>query len=299
MKIAKGPKVSVIMPVYNAGNFLVEAIESILNQTYRNFEFIIVDDASIDNSWEIVQKYQEKFPKLIKAYRLTRNTNLAGNGAVNKVLSKAKGEYLARMDADDISLPTRLEEEIKFLEKNPKVILVGTQANIIDKNGKIIGQKIYPLNHNKIYKKYAVIHPIVHPSVMIKRSMLPNKNKLYELRFGVNDDYYTFFRLLNYGQFANLSEKLLNYRVHDKNASFQNLKEKYNNICQIRRAAVEELGYQISFSSRLMVLFQDLTVGLIPEKLLKPIYFIVRGIKVKGSSETVSPEVSFNLAKSL
>lgn len=94
------------MPVYNAGSFLVEAIESILNQTYKNYEFIIVDDGSTDNSWEIIERYKSKYPRLIKTYRLTKNTNADGNGAVNAVLPYAKGEYIARMDADDCAHPS-------------------------------------------------------------------------------------------------------------------------------------------------------------------------------------------------
>jgi len=274
----KKPRVSVLMPVWNAGDFLVEAIESILKQTYKDFEFLIVDDASTDDSWQIIQKYQKKHPKLIRAFRLKKNTNAAGNGAINKILKYAKGEYLARMDADDVAWPERLAKQVEFLENNPDVILVGSQARVINKEGKIIGKKVYPTDDKKIKEKYAIIHPIIHPTCMIRRSMLPDKNKLYRLRFGVNDDYFTFFSLQKYGKFANLPEFLLDYRVHGKNASLQNLKEKYAVVSAIRKVAVDKLGYKISPVNRLIIFCQDFIVNLIPEKFLTSIYLTFRGI---------------------
>lgn len=277
------PLVSVIMPVYNAGEFLVEAIESIVNQTYPNFEFLIVDDRSTDNSREVIRKYQKKYPKLIKAYFLRKNINSAGNGAVNAVLKYAKGEYIARMDADDISYPRRIEEQVKFLEKNKDIILVGTQALVIDGNGKIIGRKLFPLSHKEIYKKYAVVHPIIHPSCMIRRSALEDKNRLYELKGGVNDDYFTFLKLLQRGKFANLPEILLKYRVHGKNTSLRKLKEKYFMISQIRKTAVKNFGYKISFKNKVIVALQDFVIALLPENILERFYFLTKGIKAENA----------------
>lgn len=279
-KISK-PLVSVIMPVYNAGGFLVEAIESILKQTYTNFEFLIVDDGSKDNSWEIITKYKKKFPKLIKTYRLKRNTNAAGNGAVNAVLPQARGLYIARMDADDVAHPKRLEKQVRFLSNHPRVILVGTQARVIDRMGNVTGKKSYPLDHTSIYKKYAVVHPIIHPSCIIRRSMLPDQNRLYQMRFGVNDDYYTFFTLQKVGQFANLPDYLLDYRVHGHNASLQNLKEKYFNITRIRDVARKELGYSMTLKARIIIVIQTALVRVIPESLLVGIYLALRGMSTK------------------
>ena len=166
------PLVSVIMPVYNAGEFLVEAIESILDQNYRNYEFIIVDDGSTDNSWNIIKVIKEKYPKKIKIFRLKKQTNFAGNGAVNYGLKHTKGEFIVRMDADDISMPDRLEKQVDFMLKNPNLILLGTQAKVINKKGKIIGDKNVPLTHKEIYDKYGVVHPVIHPSCMFRRSLL-------------------------------------------------------------------------------------------------------------------------------
>lgn len=278
----KQPLVSVIMPVFNAGEFLAEAIESILGQTYKNFEFIIVDDKSTDNSRITIRQYQKKYPKLIKAFFLRKNINSAGNGAVNAVLPKAKGLYIARMDADDISHPLRLEKQVKFLDENKDIVLAGTQALVINRNGQIIGKKIFPLRHEQIYKKYAVVHPIIHPSCMIRRSALEDKNRLYELKGGVNDDYFTFFKLLQKGKFANLPEALLKYRVHGKNVSLRKLKEKYSVISQIRKIAVRSFGYKISFKDKIVVAVQDLVISVLPENLLENFYFFTKGLKIKN-----------------
>lgn len=166
------PLVSVVIPVYNAGEFLAASIESILNQTYQNFEFIIINDASTDNSLKIINKYKKHHQK-IKVISLKKNLNCGGDLCANKGLKKAKGKYVARMDADDVAHPKRLETQIEFLEKNPGVFLVGSNAYVIDKKGNLIGNKLEPQTHESIYKSYFVIHPIIHPSCMYRRLLPP------------------------------------------------------------------------------------------------------------------------------
>jgi len=277
-KVNCKPTVSVIMPVYNAGEFIVEAIESILNQTYKNFEFIIVDDGSTDNSWQIIQKFQKRHPRLIKTYRLNKQTNYAGNGATNHGLKFAKGEFIVRMDADDIAHPQRLEKQVTFMIKNPDVILLGTQANLIDRLGKKIGKKIVPITHKKIYEEYGIVHPIIHPTCMFRRSLLPDPNKIYANKYGVNSDYYSFFYLLNYGKFANLPEFLLNYRIHANNFSLKYPKKKFINSLKIRYAAITRFGYKITLKAFCLTLIQALIVGLIPERLIVPLYLRIRAV---------------------
>lgn len=279
MNKTKQPLVSVIMPVFNAGKFLGEAIDSVLDQTYSNFEFLIVDDKSTDCSRKIIRRYQKRFPKLIKTFFLKKNINAAGNGAVNAVLPKAEGRYIARMDADDVAHPRRLEKQVEFLEKNKDIILAGTWALVINGKGDIIGKKVFPLTHGGIYKKYAIVHPIIHPSCMIRRSLLPDRDRLYELKGGVNDDYYSFFRLLQHGRFANLPDFLLKYRIHKGNTSLKNLKQKYSMVSQIRKVAVKKFNYKISIKNKGVVLLQDLIVGVTPEKWIKKLYFLALGLR--------------------
>ncbi|HCM82123.1 TPA: hypothetical protein DIS60_02055 [Patescibacteria group bacterium] len=278
MKINNAPLVSVIMPVYNAGRFLVPAVESILKQTYKNIEFIIVDDGSSDGSWGIIKTYQKQYPNKIIAVQTEKTTNAAGNGATNFGLTFAKGKYIARMDADDISHPKRIEKQVGYMEDHQEILLLGTQATVINAKGEKTGIKTVPVAHNDIYTTYGIIHPIIHPSVMIRRSMLPNPMKLYAMRYDVNDDYYTFFRLLQVGTFANLPECLISYRIHGNNASLVYIKEKFINSVKIRVDAVLHLNYRISFQAIFLMVIQSLIIGILPERIIVPVYMFIRDI---------------------
>jgi glycosyltransferase involved in cell wall biosynthesis len=274
----KQPLVSVIMPVFNAGKFLGPAIESIAYQTYKRMELIIVDDASTDDSWKTIRVYRKQYPKLIRAYRIPKQTNSAGNGATNFGLTKAKGEYIARMDADDISYAARIAKQVTYMTAHPATILVGTQANVIDKRGKIIGVKSVPTTHETIYNQFGILHPLIHPSVMIRRSLLPYTNKIYAMKWDVNDDYWTFFRLLNHGTFANLPDHLLKYRIHGNNLSLANPKEKFTNSVKIRLDAIRQLEYKMSLSGLLVMMGQYIIISMIPSGFIVPLYMFARGM---------------------
>ena len=273
------PLVSVIMPVYNAGAYLAEAIESILNQTYLNFELIIVDDNSTDNSWEIIRSFQTRNPRKIKAVRLAKTLNKGGDSCANEGYKKAQGEFIARMDADDISHPKRLEKQVQYLLTHPQIVVVGSRAHLINRLGKIIDVKNVPTLHPEIYKEYFAVHPMIHPTLMIRRSLLPKRENLYRIKYSANNDYYTFFELLQFGKFANLKEKLLYYRVHDKNDSLTHLKNRFFNTVKIRLEAIVKFGYKPQPVSIFKTFAQMLIVLVLPESLLFHIYFYMRGLK--------------------
>lgn len=278
--------ISVIMPTHNAGDFLVEAIESIINQTYKNFEFIIINDASTDNTAKVLKKYQHKYPEIIKI--ITLKSKHGAFLAANRGIRISKGEFIAPMDSDDISKPQRLEKEINFLRHNPEYIVVGTQANIINSKGKITGVKKCPQNSDEIKSMFFEYNPIVHPSCMIRRMFMPEKNTLYRNKYGVNDDYYTLFVLLKFGKFANLPQVLFNYRIHKNNSSLQNIKQKFFNSVRIRIKAITDLNYKPSIKSTVKMLSQIMVVTLIPESMILKLYFFIRGIN--------SPSVKFSFA---
>lgn len=278
MKKQIKPFVSVIMPVYNAGDFLVDAIESILNQTYKNFEFIIVDDASTDKSWKIIQKYQKQNPKIIRAIRMEKNLNCGGDTCANEALKLATGTYIARMDADDIAYPQRLEKQVAFLNSHPKIFLVGSNADVINKKGVIIGEKTEPTTPKEIYNAYFGFHPMIHPTCMFRR-MLGKKPFSYQIRYSANNDYYTFFHLLCIGKkFANMPEKLLLYRIHGNNATFVHLKEKFMNSLKIRIAMVKDFGYRPTIKDIIMLFLQTVIVFGLPESFLTQLYLFAKGI---------------------
>ena len=127
------PKISVIMPTYNSESFLRESIDSILNQTFKDFELIVIDDCSTDSSLKIIKEYKRKDNRI---FFLKNDKNLGHNKTRNKGLKIAKGKYIAILDSDDISLEKRLEIQYAYLEKNPHIFLVGSSAIYIDENGK-------------------------------------------------------------------------------------------------------------------------------------------------------------------
>lgn len=274
------------MPIFNGSLFVAEAINSILYQTYQNFELIVVNDNSKDNTLDILKRYQKTNSQKIKIISLKKRHGAFG--AANKGIKQAKGEFLAVMDADDISHPQRLEKEVAYLLQHKNVIVVGGHARIINNQGDVIGKKIFPSNHKAIYEKFFEVHPMVHPSCMIRRSLLPKRDRLYADTFGVNDDYYTFFTLLRFGEFANIKDYLLDYRIHLGNSSLQNLKQKFFNTLRIRLVAIKNLGYKPTYTGIIKVFLQIMLVSFIPETALLHLYLFIKGIH--------APARQFNLA---
>lgn len=270
------PLVSIIMPVYNGSLFVAEAIESILKQSYPHFELIIVDDGSTDTTWKILKTYRKQNPKIVHTYRFSKNQG--ESAAANYAFTKSRGDFIARMDADDVAHTKRLEKQVSYMQKNPQTILLGAQAKVIDKNGRIIGHKSCPTTHESIYQMLAYINPMIHPSVMYRRSLLPDRNYLYHNKFESTDDYHTYFELLKYGTFANLPEQLLSYRIHGANKSLTNMKEKFWTDTKVRFYAMRNLGYQAPVGMFLAITLQAMVVSILPERIIRELFFIFRGI---------------------
>lgn len=207
--------ISVIMPVYNAEKFLKFSIESILNQTYKNFEFIIVNDGSKDSSLKILNEYKEKDNRII----IIDQKNMGIDGALNTALKNSKGDYIARMDADDIAIDIRLESQISYMEEK-NVLFSGTWAKIIDENNNETGKLFnYPPKTWKENKKRILIHnTFIHPSVMFKRELYEKEKdksgNLYR-RYKNVEDYELWTRFVSKYKSENIQEYLLLYRIHN------------------------------------------------------------------------------------
>ena len=174
MHIIKKPLVSVLIPVFNAGNFLVPAIESIFNQTLKNLEIIAIDDGSTDNSLAILKSLAKK-DKRLRVYKNPKNLNIANT--LNRAIKLAKGQYLARMDADDIASENRLKLQIEYLRSHPGTVIVGGQCQTIDIDGKSLGHKNFPLTDKKIKQSLFEYNPIQHPTIVINKKIIPENFK--------------------------------------------------------------------------------------------------------------------------
>lgn len=205
-------EVSVLMPVYNTNEkFLRRAIESILKQTYQDFEFLIMNDCSTDPRVEdIVLSYQDKRIRYLK-----NPQNLGISGTRNKLIELARGEYLAVMDHDDVSLPERLAKETAFLKKHPETGVVGCA---ILKLGTSKVQKL-PEEDAEIKESLVFYSPFCHPATMIRKSVLQKNKIAYEAEFSPAEDYALWSRLMAVTKFANLPEVLFEYRDYAGNTT--------------------------------------------------------------------------------
>lgn len=202
------PKVSVLMSVYNGSDFLESAINSILNQTFTDFEFLVVDDDSTDFSLEMIFAWAKKDSRISV---IRNDMNIGLTKSLNKAIKEAKGEYIARIDADDISLPDRLTEQVAFLDNNKGFALVGSWAEIVDDKNNILRSVKYPTESITIKKDLIKYNPFFHSSVMIRKSVLEDVG-LYNEGFRFAQDYELYFRIAKKYDLANIPTVLVKYR---------------------------------------------------------------------------------------
>lgn len=197
--------VSVIMPVYNGEKYLDEAIQSVLAQTYKNFEFIIINDGSRDKSLDIIEKYKNQDERIVVISR--ENKGLVPS--LNEGIEKAKGKYVARMDADDLCMPNRFEEQLSYMEKNDLDLCGSWVETFSDKGTYGIWQ--FPEKNNEIIFTSFFMSSFIHPSVMVKTSVITNFKYDNEL----SEDYKLWCNILSNGfKSGNIQKVLLKYRFH-------------------------------------------------------------------------------------
>jgi len=234
------PKVSVLMSVYNGERYLREALESILNQTFSDFEFINIDDGSTDTTWRILNDYDGARIRLV---RNEENIGLAGS--LNKGLELARGEFIARMDADDISLPERFARQVEFLDAHPEIGVVGTAYQMIDAQGRLkdIPQ---PTTAPMILKWRGCFgSPLAHPAIMARKELLERVGG-YNEHFRTSQDYDLLQRLSGKTRLANLPDVLLYLRKHEKSISYQqNVGQLSSSYTISQRAIADLLGTEI------------------------------------------------------
>ncbi|MDO3722574.1 glycosyltransferase [Marinobacter sp. chi1] len=202
------PLISVVMSVYNGEEFLRDSIESILNQSFKDFEFIIVNDGSSDHSGEIIESYCDSRILYIK------NENNKGLiDSLNKGIGFARGKYIARQDADDVSLENRLERQVDYLEKNADVCVLGCGLEMIDENGNFISNWIHPTGINVVRWNLLFNNCVAHSSSVFRRDIV-EKIGFYSKEYKYAEDYDLWSRVSRFHHVENLSEPLQKYRIH-------------------------------------------------------------------------------------
>ncbi len=212
------PAVSVLLPVYNAQRYLPAAVESVLGQTFRDFELIAVDDGSTDRSLEILRRYEAADPRV----RIISRPNAGLVASLNEALTIARGAFIARMDADDICLPHRFQRQMDYLAAHPDCVLLGSHVVTMDQDGALICQMPdIAFGHDNI--DAALLRrgwPMVHPTVMMRADAL-RKAGAYRAETWPYEDHDLFLRMAEVGRVENLPEVLLNYRKHSASISAQ------------------------------------------------------------------------------
>jgi len=268
------PEISVIMPVYNGEKYLSEAIESILSQTFKDFEFIIINDGSTDQTENIIKSYNDSriiYKKNVENLGLSKSFNIG--------IALSHGEYIARMDADDISVPKRFERQIQFLKKRLAVDIVGSSMTLVDEHGEEYDTYRRQLDHVDIKFSCLFSTPMMHPTVMGKTKIF--KDHHYNENLRNSEDYELWSRLLfeTNTHFANIHEPLLLYRIYphsftqtlnlDKRAvsaynAIQNI-EHYFELNENKKTLLIHLRqeYNLSFGKLLKIFFIYLHVAVV------------------------------------
>lgn len=231
------PRVTVLMSVYNGEKYLTEAIDSIVNQTFADFEFIIINDGSTDNSICIIESYGD--PRICL---VNNDRNLGLPISLNRGFELARGEYIARMDADDISRPERLARQISFLDAHPQVGVCGGWVRFFPPPGSDVWKLPESSEEIKCMQFYTV--GVAHPAVMMRKKFFTDNGLLYDPRFRFSQDYELWGRALQYMDFANIQEVLLDYRISSGQICSRYGSEQLAAVAPLRLQRVRELGIE-------------------------------------------------------
>lgn len=301
MKIKKTktirPLISVIMPVQNKAEFLEEAIQSILSQTYTNWELICIDNLSNDGSFEILKRYQT-IDQRIKVFSNRKKCNLGYS--LNQGLRYSHGKFIARMDADDVSFPDRFEKQIELLNKNKDIVACGGQAEIIDAQGNLLAFKKFPTDSDVLYKMIMKVVPIQHPILMARANVY--KKYRYDEKLTTAEDVDMLFYLLSKGDLSNVDSVVYKYRKTDTSNGYHNVKKTFHITFNSRFKAIKTYGYRPTFLSILSSLCQFAVVSILPSKLIVKLFEAFRfeppvwkkPFTIRNTIHTIVPATSKN-----
>lgn len=230
------PLLSVIMSVFNGEKYVRETVKSVLNQSFRDFEFIIVNDGSTDGTSEILRSFNDE------RIRIIDQENRGLTKSLNRGIGVSKGRYVGRIDCGDIAFEKKFEVQLNFLERNRDIYGVGTWANLIDEEGNIIGALKYLTEYERIRKVILRYNPFVHPSLVFRRKMF-DEIGVYDESFEFAQDYDLMLRMVSRFKIVNLPQVLLNYRISEEAISSRKMKKQEYSALKARIKALSRYGY--------------------------------------------------------
>lgn len=284
-KIVSTPLVTVFMAAFNAGKYINQAIKSVLSQTFSDFELLIINDGSTDNTVEIINQFKDPRIRLLN--------NIKNNGLTftrNYGIKEARGEYFAILDSDDVAEPRRLQIQVEFMKANPEFAICGGQARLIDENGNDKGSMHVLAGQNEMSLQLAFCNVFINSTLMMKRLAILDADGYRDL--APAEDYDLSFRISLKHKVANLNDVLVSYRVHQNNisktqATKQQLAEK-----SIIKSIHESL--HVETNDELIKLHHDLMYGRIFSTPSGEFLKLFESLK-KGNSNTKQyPETLFN-----
>jgi glycosyltransferase involved in cell wall biosynthesis len=255
------PAVSVVIPAYNAEAYLGPAIESILAQTLQDFEIVVIDDCSRDRTGAVIEQYASKDAR-IRAFRNESNLGIAGNR--NRGVQLARGKYIVWQDADDISLPTRLERQFHFMEAHPEVGIVGGYIELF-RGSLVLGVREYPVDDEALRRCIFRYSPIAQPAAMVRAEALRAAGE-YDRRYPPAEDIDMTFRIGSLYRLANVPEIVVRYRESDTSATFTRLRKMELSSLEIRWRHRRLRGYRMSAGDALYNLAHWVSVWTVPPR---------------------------------
>lgn len=291
-------KISIIMPVYNGEKYLKEAIDSILNQKFKDFELIIINDCSKDNTLKIINSYNDE-----RIILVNNDKNLGIAQTLNKGIEISKGKYIARMDADDICYPHRLETQINFMENNLDIGMCGSAVEVFTDKSSDIHK--CPLNHNEIKVLQIFNSAFCHPAIMIKKEILEQNNLRYNDFYEGMEDYELWIRMSKVTKLANIDDILLKYRSHSGQVTKSVTNEQFEKMMLIREKTLTELSSDFTKEdAELLLLYSTNEIFKYEDKIYKVFDLFKKIIKYNKerniyNHKTLKYVISYNVYWSL
>ncbi|MDQ3019870.1 MAG: glycosyltransferase [Bacteroidota bacterium] len=269
-------KISVLTTVYNCEKYIAESIESILSQTFTDFEYIIVNDGSTDDTYGIIKDLASKDSRIIM---MNNEKNEGIVKSLNKALEIAKGKYIALQDGDDISFPKRLEEQFMFLENNQNYVLVGANIIVMDEYENFISEPMRPMNNQDA--KFGLLFRCIfsHPSIMYSKKVIDDNNLRYDEDFIHAEDFKLITQISQYGKIFNIKNPLVKYRKHSTNNSVLNKDILINGSALIVKENMANLGLNITIEQVLRIRDLISSRGINTKSVYDDVKFLFRAIK--------------------